>query len=109
LERMIEVAKAIYGQQGRELLSRVVILFADILVLNDQELAIGWDLKPRLLRNDLRWAGNRVGATMSLLIPHHRLDRRGLLRVGEEASLIDQCSDHCAVEFRVNENVSVRR
>ena len=83
------------------------MLRTDLVVLDDDELAIERNLEAGRLRDRLRRAGDGLRQSVPVVVPHDFLDRVRLRLACEVAAFLDECGDQRVVDARIDEQVAV--
>ncbi len=98
VQRLIEAVIAIDGEQRGQLLARVVVPGTDLVVLDDDELAVGRNLETGRLRDRLRRARDGLRQPVTVLVPHHFFDCIRLSFAREVAAFLDERCDQRVVD-----------
>src|SRR5262245_23200358 len=109
VERLLEPAVFEDREHRRELLAGEAMRLPDLILLHDDELAIGRNLKAGDLRNRHRWPRDGANRAATLAIPHRPLQQLLLLGRCEMTALFLKLRQESVVDRLVDDEVAVGR
>ena len=109
LQRLVEAAVLVDGEQRGQLLAGERVFLADAVPVHDDELAVGRDRETGRLRELLRRDGHRVRRPVPLVVPHDAAQLCLFLSLREISAFLLQLREQLVEDRGLDDQVAVGR